>query len=287
MFEDTLLEKLQYILSNKELIKQAIKDIGSETISDETLFKDYSSEIMKIHSNIVEVCKMLYFLVYGGDINEIIVEEPTIKDTFPYIQKLSKAKTQLVDNLVLKGINSSITEEFLDLIDKVLLITPSTPSGGVDANYVATMLDDINGEVIPKDEPDPEPEPTERVLFEKELYNFVNKNVSKIYNLTKRKSINKILQIYDLNTQEINDMNIYSANDFLEITSQIFMVGNIEGVTCNGSYIDTNSYNDDENGYATFNLNLRYTNEELLNLKIYLANNSTTTPQLKFGVVTE
>ena len=173
MYEDTLLEKLQYILSNKELIKQAIKDIGSETISDETLFKDYSSEIMKIHSSIVEVCKMLYFLVYGGDINEVRVEEPTIKDTIPYIQQLSKAKSQLVDNLVLKGINSSITEEFLDLVDKVLLITSSTPSGGVDAEYVATMLDNINGEIIPKDdpEPEPEPEPSEQVLFEKELYN--------------------------------------------------------------------------------------------------------------------
>lgn len=171
MFEDTLLEKLQYILSNKELIKQAIKDIGSETISDDTLFKDYSSEIMKIHSSIVEVCKMLYFLVYGGDINEIRVEEPTIKDTIPYIQQLSKAKSLLVDNLVLKGINSSVTEEFLDLIDKILLIDSSTPSGGVDANYVATMLDNINGEVIPKDDPDPEPEPSEQVLFEKELYN--------------------------------------------------------------------------------------------------------------------
>ena len=173
MYEDTLLEKLQYILSNKELIKQAIKDIGSETISDETLFKDYSSEIMKIHSSIVEVCKMLYFLVYGGDINEVRVEEPTIKDTIPYIQQLSKAKSQLVDNLVLKGINSSITEEFLDLVDKVLLITSSTPSGGVDAEYVATMLDNINGEIIPKDDPEPEPEPSpsEQVLFEKELYN--------------------------------------------------------------------------------------------------------------------
>lgn len=171
MYEDTLLEKLQYILSNKELIKQAIKDIGSETISDETLFKDYSSEIMKIHSNIVEVCKMLYFLVYGGDVNKIVVEEPTIKDTFPYIQQLSKAKSLLVDNLVLKGINSSVTEEFLDLIDKILLIDSSTPSEGVDANYVATMLDNINGEVIPKDDPDPEPEPSEQVLFEKELYN--------------------------------------------------------------------------------------------------------------------
>lgn len=171
MYEDTLLEKLQYILSNKELIKQAIKDIGSETISDETLFKDYSSEIMKIHSSIVEVCKMLYFLVYGGDINEIIVEEPTIKDTIPYIQQLSKAKSLLVDNLVLKGINSNVTEEFLDLIDKILLIDSSTPSGCVDANYVATMLDNINGEVIPKDDPEPEPEPSEQVLFEKELYN--------------------------------------------------------------------------------------------------------------------
>ena len=171
MYEDTLLEKLQYILSNKELIKKAIKDIGSETISDDTLFKDYSSEIMKIHSSIVEVCKMLYFLVYGGDINEVRVEEPTIKDTIPYIQQLSKAKSLLVDNLVLKGINSSVTEEFLDLIDKILLIDSSTPSGGIDTNYVATMLDNINGEVIPKDDPEPEPEPSEQVLFEKELYN--------------------------------------------------------------------------------------------------------------------
>ena len=216
MYEDTLLEKLQYILSNKELIKKAIKDIGSETISDGTLFKDYSSEIMKIHSNIVEVCKMLYFLVYGGDINEIRVEEPTIKDTIPYIQQLSKAKSLLVDNLVLKGINSSVTEEFLDLVDKILLIDSSTPSGGIDANYVATMLDNINGEVIPKD--DPEPEPSEQVLFEKELYNNTLKAeyVVKTYN-------------HGFNIKFIRLTNLTS--EFLETKPIIFVQFNEESKT--------------------------------------------------------
>ena len=53
-----------------------------------------------------------------------------------------------------------------------------------------------------------------------EFYNFVNTDVNEIYNLINRMSINKILQLYDLNTEEINDMNIYSSEDFLNIVSE-------------------------------------------------------------------
>ena len=86
----------------------------------------------------------------------------------------------------------------------------------------------------------------------KEFYDFINTDVKQIYNLTTKQSINKILQLYDLNTDVINNMNIYSAEDFLAITRQVFKVGNISGVTYSNSYVDTNTYNENENGYTTF-----------------------------------
>lgn len=122
--------------------------------------------------------------------------------------------------------------------------------------------------------------------LEGEFYTFINTNVKKIYNLTTKKSINKILQMYDLNTSEINSMNIYSANDFLEITSQVFKVGNIDGVTYSSSIVDISSYND-EDKYTTFYVTFNYTNENYIKLKVYLANDSDTSPQIKFGADNE
>lgn len=117
----------------------------------------------------------------------------------------------------------------------------------------------------------------------KEFYDFINNNVKQIYNLTTRQSINKILQLYDLNTALINNMNIYSAEDLLAVTAQVFKVGNISGVTYSNSYVDTNTYDENENGYTTFYVIFNYTNDDFIQLKVYLANDTSRTPQIRFG----
>lgn len=116
-----------------------------------------------------------------------------------------------------------------------------------------------------------------------EFYNFVNTDVNEIYNLINRMSINKILQLYDLNTEEINDMNIYSSEDFLNISIQLLKVTHISGVRNSKNVIDTDSYNEDEDGYTTFYVTFNYTNGEYIKLKVYLANSNSATPQIRFG----
>lgn len=123
--------------------------------------------------------------------------------------------------------------------------------------------------------------------LEQEFYKFINTNVKQIYNLTTRKSINKILQIYDLNTDEINNMHIYSSNDFLEIATQTYRVANISGVKYSTSIAAMSSYNEDENGYSTFSVTFNYSNDDAIKLKVYLANSESITPQIKFGVIEE
>lgn len=123
--------------------------------------------------------------------------------------------------------------------------------------------------------------------LEQEFYKFINTNVKQIYNLTTRKSINKILQIYDLNTDEINNMHIYSSNDFLEIATQTYRVANISGVKYSTSIVAMSSYNEDENGYSTFSVTFNYSNDDAIKLKVYLANRESITPQIKFGVIKE
>ncbi len=123
--------------------------------------------------------------------------------------------------------------------------------------------------------------------LEQEFYKFINTNVKQIYNLTTRKSINKILQIYDLNTDEINNMHIYSSNDFLEIATQTYRVANISGVKYSTSIVAMSSYNEDENGYSTFSVTFNYSNDDAIKLKVYLANRESITPQIKFGVIEE
>lgn len=118
--------------------------------------------------------------------------------------------------------------------------------------------------------------------LKKELYVLVNNNAREIYDMTAKKSINKILQTYDLNEEKINNMNIYSREDFLDISTQVLNVENKNGVGYLSSYIDMNTYNGDENSYTTFKLNIIYTNSNRIVMKICLANNDTTIPSIKF-----
>lgn len=120
-------------------------------------------------------------------------------------------------------------------------------------------------------------------LIEEEIYTFANTDLPKIYNMTTGKSNNKILQVYDLETETINEMNIYSGEDFLGIVAQIFMVGNVKKVKCTSCSVEENSYNLNDNGYTSFNIILEFDSSNNIKLKIYIANEITTNPSLKFG----
>lgn len=122
-------------------------------------------------------------------------------------------------------------------------------------------------------------------LIEEEIYTFANIDLPKIYNMTTGKSNNKILQMYDLETETINEMNIYSGEDFLGIVAQIFMVGNVKKVKCTSCSVEENSYNSNDNGYTSFNIILEFDSSNIINLKIYIANETTTNPSLKLGKV--
>lgn len=121
------------------------------------------------------------------------------------------------------------------------------------------------------------------VPLEKELYKFVHDSIKKIYNETTGKSQNKILQIYDLKEEQINEMNIYSAEDFKGISAETLKVGGVQNINYAYSAIDMESYKENENGYATFNITFTYSNSSEVKIKVYLANSSTTVPNIKFG----
>ena len=115
-----------------------------------------------------------------------------------------------------------------------------------------------------------------------ELIKFTDTNMQNMYLIASGKSNNKILQIYDLQEEDINEMNIYSGEDFLGIVSQIFLVGNIKNVKCTNYIIEEETVNFDDNGYTSFYVTLKFDSLKEIKLKLYLANNETKNPILKF-----
>lgn len=115
------------------------------------------------------------------------------------------------------------------------------------------------------------------MTLEKALYTFVHKNIKEIYNMTTGKNKNQILQTYDINKEQINNMNIYTSEDFSVIVSQIFKIGIKKYIN---TEIVMESYKPDENGYTTFDLIIRYEGYEFT-IKVCLAN-STIEPSIKF-----
>lgn len=173
MYEDTLLEKLTYILATKGDIMEAIRDIGSTSIDSTTLLKDYPSKIKEVHSNIKDVCKYLKFAVDGGDINNITIGDKDAQDILPYIRQVLLLKDKLSVNLNAIGTFSENTETLESLVDKVysgsiaLLervdileaqvnqleadkanLTSSNEAMSETIKDLETELDEINGELI-------------------------------------------------------------------------------------------------------------------------------------------
>lgn len=118
------------------------------------------------------------------------------------------------------------------------------------------------------------------ITIEKELYNFVYNNVRQINEQTNWKSINYILQYYDLHTNDINEMGIYSAEEYRKIASQINKLDKYD--TYERSSIEANSIENTQDGYIKFTVSLIYTSGKEIVLNMYLANNEETMPNVKY-----
>lgn len=118
------------------------------------------------------------------------------------------------------------------------------------------------------------------ITIEKELYNFVYNNVRQINEQTNWKSINYILQYYDLHTNDINEMGIYSAEEYRKIASQINKLDKYD--TYERSTIEANSIENTQDGYIKFTVSLIYTSGKEIVLNMYLANNEETMPNVKY-----
>ena len=118
MYEDTLLEKLNYTLEIKNDLMNTIIDIGCKSIDANTLFKDYSDKIREVHSDIEEVCRYLKMTVDGGEASDLENAE-VLTDTLPYIQSILESKNKLSINLNAIGTFCENNEPLETLVDKV------------------------------------------------------------------------------------------------------------------------------------------------------------------------
>lgn len=117
--------------------------------------------------------------------------------------------------------------------------------------------------------------------MQKELYKFVNSYSKTIHNATTGKSISYILQYYDLHTQEINKMGIYSSEDYLNIARQINLLNQSDKYK--SSKIEMDSYEETLDGYTKVQVILIYESNNTIELSVYLANDVTTLPNIKFS----
>lgn len=118
------------------------------------------------------------------------------------------------------------------------------------------------------------------ITVEKELYNFVYNNVETIRKQTSWKSINYILQYYDLHKSEINQMGIYSKEDYRAIANQVNSISKSENYE--RSSINSSSFEQTQDGYLKFTVSLIYSNGGEIILNMYLANNVETVPNVKY-----
>lgn len=132
MYEDTLLEKLEYILGTKEAIKQSLINAGSTSITDETKFRDYASIIDSLFTNVEDLANKLNVIVYGKELEE----SSTTPSIDSYTDDLTKIKSTLVDNLNIKGATSTVDESLLDLVNLINNIIGVIDLTISDASYL-------------------------------------------------------------------------------------------------------------------------------------------------------
>ena len=109
---------------------------------------------------------------------------------------------------------------------------------------------------------------------------FITEDVKTIHNQTTGKSINYKHQYYDNHTAEINAMGIYNSEDYSEISRQINLLDSSDAYE--NSHIDTNSYEEGEEGYIKFKLTITYKSGRKIEMYVNLAKDENTEPKIKF-----
>ena len=115
----SLFEKLEEINEIKHKIKQALIDIGGNGyIDDDTLFRIYPSVIKNIHSDLVDICSVMYLLLNGGD-TAPEEKDLTSVDVLSYANDFMQEKQKIVDYLNTCGVAATLQDSFDDLIAKL------------------------------------------------------------------------------------------------------------------------------------------------------------------------
>ena len=118
-------------------------------------------------------------------------------------------------------------------------------------------------------------------VIRQEIEQFIKEDVEEIGSLTTGRSENYKLQYYDNHTEELNNMGIYSAEDFSAISKQINLL-NLNDYY-ESSTIDRTDWTETDDGYTRLKIIFTYESGKDLELYVYIANNSTTQPNIKFS----
>ncbi|MBR2705585.1 MAG: hypothetical protein IKG14_00870 [Clostridia bacterium] len=106
------------------------------------------------------------------------------------------------------------------------------------------------------------------------LYNTINTNIYTIKDIVNNKNVNEIQQYYDNNTEQINNLGIYSKDEFVIITEEIKNTFREKYVILRSAEIELNENNNNiKDDYYKFKLVISYTNGTKINLKCEIAKN--------------
>lgn len=120
----------------------------------------------------------------------------------------------------------------------------------------------------------------EEELFLDKLSGLTNKAFPFIVNHNAGYSVNGLLQVYDLNKNELNGYGIYTDTDYLNLADQILVVGYKENSSIKNYVYDIENIIF-ENDYISFDLDIQYSNDITIKLKVYIANKKNPTPNVK------
>lgn len=122
--------------------------------------------------------------------------------------------------------------------------------------------------------------------FDANILEFAEETLKEIHEVTSGKSEDYISQYFDLHEKEINDMLIYSKEDFIGVAA----ASNIPFFSKNPEYqgmdIDTTSAKDDEK-YLTFDALLNYSTGGNVEIRITISKDEQTKPLMKIEPLIE
>lgn len=258
------MEKMEQILYN--FLNTDIPQIQNYTANKT------SDEIQKIYEDNEE--KINDMCIYSADefekisdqINKLGFDDTFIyskcyayEDTYKEIDKYARFKI----TIIFKN-NSSL--DFM-----VYLTTVSNEKSVKISNYEAmdVVYDKYNGDI------------SEDEVITK-LNKFIESDIKTIKDETIKISGNKRLQYYDLNKDTVQDMLIYSAEDFKNVSIQIENISWNKNPQYVSREVETDTIKTESN-YLTFKMNLKYSTNQEISLKIYIAMSINTEPNIKIA----